>query len=107
VIQVDTLVDWSTISTDYIRWVDYTISGWGWIGWAPIWWEQIGGNIWDQQDQLVPFEKINNQGNVNLKGRNIKLKITSNEPNARFYLDYLAFIITPIWNWELWDTFYI
>lgn len=103
VINIDTVVDWFVVSTDTIYGSDYSTSAGMWIWSTPIGWTPIGGDLWVQTNALVPFEKINNQWNVNVKWKNIYMKITCNQPNARFYLDYLAYILSPIGNVELGD----
>jgi hypothetical protein len=103
---VETIVDWFTVDSKTIYGKDYIQSdSWVWsIGNAPIWWQPIAWVTWSGVvNTLVPFEVVDKQGNINVKWKQIQLKITSDKPNARFYLDYLAFMVLPIGNYQLQD----
>jgi len=102
-LQINTSIDNNSVSSSTINGEYYLkdISGLG-IGWVPIGGSPIG---WDIiiTDILSPFEKVSDDGNINLKGKSVLLEIINTGIGWRFYLDFLAFILTPIWNYTLSD----
>lgn len=103
---VNTIIDWFVIDSKTIYGKDY-VPYWIWvssIGTFPIGWQPIAGSTdMSISGDLAPFEVVNKHWNINLKGKQLQLEFISNQPNSRFYLDYLAFMVQPIGNYQLQD----
>lgn len=100
-ITVETIIDWFVVASETIEGSDLLEANISWLWSSPIGALPVGWSYVDLDGGLVWFESRNKQGNVNLKGYNIQLRITSDLPWARFYLDYLSFQVKPIGNTKL------
>jgi len=105
-----TYIDDNASALSSISWEDYFESSeaesplWA-IWWATIWGTAIGWMTWEQEDEVVQFDKILNHSNLYKRWKRIRRRIVENSLGSDFYLDLYTLYADVTWNTELWDTF--